>query len=205
LIRDKGVTYFISSSVLRSWDLRNPTHKKKTSKSIVPPELNSSFIDPTSLQGSRRPRGIISLAGGTGPSAGLIFALGADSRVHTFDLPTLSPHINSFSHQNLQTNSFYVGLSVSSCGRWLASGGSGSIGNSFLFDVENACRPGSSLPSAIELKGQVGEVGAVDWAQDMLATCTDDGTVRTWRPDLEIYTKCRSQPEESQWDWKWSI
>ncbi|KAF4619114.1 hypothetical protein D9613_005542 [Agrocybe pediades] len=198
----------ISSSshdgVLRSWDLRRPTQKRKTKKLPVPTELDASLIDPTSQQGSRRPRGIISLASGVGPSAGLIFAFGADSKIHTFDLPTLSPHRNSFSHPNLQTNSFYVGLSVSPCGRWLACGGSPTMGNCFLFDIENASRPEWSLPPAVELKGQLGEVGAVDWAHDVLATCTDDGTVRTWRSDPQIYSRCQAQPEESRWDWKWS-
>ncbi|KDR83394.1 hypothetical protein GALMADRAFT_235500 [Galerina marginata CBS 339.88] len=190
---------------LRSWDLRQPsTPKKKSSKIQVPPELQASFLDPTSLRGSRRPRGIISLANGTGPSAGLIFGIGADSRVHAYDLPTLAPRRNTFSHENLQANSFYVGLSVSPCGRWLACAGSGNLGNTFLFDVENACRSASVAQRGVELKGQLAEVGAIDWAENALATCSDDGTVRIWRPDLETHIKCREQPEESKWDWSWS-
>lgn len=110
-----------------------------------------------------------------------------------------------FAHENLQTSSFYVGLSVSPCGRWLACGGSSHKGNSFLFDVENAARPGSRPQQGIELQGQKGEVGAVDWAQNMLATCTDDGTVRIWRPDIDARMKCLENPEESRWDWSWSV
>lgn len=143
------------------------------------------------------------MATGTGPSAGLIFAIGADSRVHTYDLPTLATQRNAFQHNNLQTNSFYVTASVSPCGRWLACGGSGNKGNSFLFDVENASRPTAVVQRGIELQGQAGEVGAVDWAQDMLATCVDDGTVRIWRPDIGTSMKCTDSPEESRWDWSW--
>lgn len=145
------------------------------------------------------------MTAGTGPSAGLIFALGADSRIHTYDFSTLTTQRNMFAHENLQTSSFYVGLSVSPCGRWLACGGSSHKGNSFLFDVENAARPGSSPQQGVELQGQKGEVGAVDWAQDMLATCTDDGTVRIWRPDIDVRMKCLDNPEESRWDWSWSV
>ncbi|KAF8974630.1 WD40 repeat-like protein [Flammula alnicola] len=193
--------------ILRYWDLRKPSspRKAKASKPAVPSDLYSSPIDPTTLCGSRRPRGIISLASGTGPTAGLIFGIGADSRVHTYDLPTLTAQSNTFSHEHLQTSSFYVGLSVSPCGRWLACGGSGNTGNSFLFDAENACRPGSITQRGVELRGQTGEVGAVDWAQNMLATCTDDGTVRVWRPDLEMHVKCLENSEESKWDWSWSM
>ncbi|KAF8901681.1 WD40-repeat-containing domain protein [Gymnopilus junonius] len=200
----------ISSSsfdgIIRSWDLRQPsTPKKKSSKPQIPQELHSSLLDPTTLHGSRRPRGIISMAPGKGPSAGLLFAIGADSRVHTYNLSTLSPQTTSMFHDNLKVTSFYVGLSVSTCGRWLACASSGTPGSSFLFDVVNASWPCSTTQKGVELKGQAGEVGALDWAPDALATCSDDGTVRIWRPDLETHIKCREQPEERKWDWNWSM
>ena len=198
-------TELLLPRILRCWDIRqSSTSKTRTiADSILLTELYSSPADPTVLQGSRRPRGIISLARGSGPSAGLIFAIGADSRVHTYDVPTLTPQRNSFQHENLQTNSFYVGLSVSPCGRWLACGGSGTKGNSFLFDVENACRPFLPAQRAVELTGQTGEVGAVDWGRDMLATCADSGTVRIWRPDVVTCRHCQEHPEECKWDWSW--
>lgn len=181
-----------------------PLRKSKSSKLVNPTELYSSPIDPATRHGSKRPRGIVSLASGTGPSAGLIFAIGTDSRIHTYDLPTLTAQVNMFSHENLQTSSFYVGLSVSPCGRWLACGGSAKRGNSFLFDIENAGRPGFMPRRGVEFKGQAGDVGAVDWAQDALATCVDDGVVRIWRPDVETSARCLESPEESRWDWLWS-
>ncbi|KAF8803836.1 WD40 repeat-like protein [Phlegmacium glaucopus] len=193
--------------ILQYWDLRIPTPRKKgTSKPKAPLSLYSSPIDPTTLHGSRRSRGIISLTSGSGPSAGLLFALGADSRIHTYDLPSLAAQRTVYTHDNLQANSFYVGLSMSPCGRWLASGGSGKKGSTFLFDVGNASRPGSVSQQGSELKGQqTGEVGGIDWARNMLATCIDDGTVRVWRPDLETYLDCIENPEERRWDWTWSM
>lgn len=56
----------------------------------------------------------------------------------------------------------------------------------------------------VELQGQSGEVGAVDWAEGMLASCADDGTVRVWRPDLEVYRECEGDPERMKWDYCWA-
>lgn len=163
---------------------------------------------------------------GTGPSRGLLFALANDSRVHTYDLASLEPlsgHTDdistdmwSYSHEGMRTNSFYVRAAVSPCGRWLANGGA-EKGSVFLFDVscserermEAAARSDNPAVSArqrgVELRGQKGEVGAVDWAEGMLATCADDGTVRIWRPDLEVSRRCGHEPEEMQWNWSWAI
>lgn len=161
------------------------------------------------MNGSR-PRGIVSLASGHGPTSGVFFGLGADSRVHTYTFPRLEAQESvEFAHEHLQSSSFYVGLSVSPCGQWLASGGgTGLKGSAFLFDVTNATRPWrerSGGLEGIELEGQQGEVGAVDWGQDMLATCSDDGIVRIWRPDVEIRRKCAAEPEENQWNWTWAM
>lgn len=196
-----------TSRILQYWDFRTPTTPRKqgASKPKTPLSLYSSSIDPTTLHGSRRPRGIISLASGSGPCAGLLFALGADSRIHTYDLPSLAARSTVYAHDNLQVNSFYVSLSVSPCGRWLASGASGKKGSTFLFDVENASRAGAAPQQGLELKAQTGEVGAIDWARDMLGTCIDDGTVRVWRPDLETFSSCIENPEEQKWDWTWSM
>lgn len=152
----------------------------------------------------RRSRGITSLALGCGPTAGKIFALSNDSRVHTYNprgaagLPLDVPQLNDlpYSHRHMSTNSFYVRIGTSPCGRWLASGGVN--GSAFLFDV------GAGDGSGVELRGQEGEVGALDWAKGALATCADDGTVRVWRPDLERYRTCCDNAEEEQHSWSWA-
>ncbi|TFY53510.1 hypothetical protein EVJ58_g9416 [Rhodofomes roseus] len=111
--------------VLRQWDLRLPTSKKTAKFKAVPrPVLTSA--DPTTFQGSRRARGITTLIPGTGPSAGHLFALGTDSRIHTFALPSLEPlsgylppdHADPFAytHMQMQTNSFYTHAALSPCG-----------------------------------------------------------------------------------------
>ncbi|GJE84910.1 WD40 repeat-like protein [Phanerochaete sordida] len=214
--------------ILREWDLRYLGVKKRTrdpSKIAAAKCTYISSADPTTYGDTRRARGISSLAPGAGPSRGLLFALANDSRVHTYDRGSLEPlsgHTRepasdawAYGHEGMRTNSFYVRAAVSPCGRWLANGGA-EKGSVFLFDVAcserermRAVRTGDPGVSArmkgVELRGQKGEVGAVDWAQDMLATCADDGTVRIWRPDLDVSRRCESEPEEMKWNWSWAV
>jgi denticleless len=193
-------------SILRYWDLRQPTRKSRSTKPHTPSALYTTATDPTALDHSLRPRGITSLALGTGPTAGLIFALGADSRIHTYTAPTLEPLTKKvYAHKNMQTNSFYVKLAVSPCGRWLASGCGGNDGSAFLFDVSGAASPGvADGAGGVELRGQQKEVGSVDWAEGELATCADDGTVRVWRPNVEVYRQCL-EDEAAFRDWSWQF
>ncbi|KAG6844112.1 hypothetical protein H0H87_009718 [Tephrocybe sp. NHM501043] len=214
LIYPEMGTYGVVSSgsfdgVLKYWDLRLPILTKRSGKRKVPTNLYSSPNDPTTFHGSRRSRGIVKLSAGTGPTAGLVFGLGADSRIHVYDLMSLDPLSTGYSHENMQTNSFYVGLALSPCGRWLATGGGASgtdaEGSTFLFEVGNAGRPShpGNSQAGIQLKCQQGEVGAVDWAAHTIVSCADDGTVRAWRPDIGTYRECMEDPEEKRWDWTW--
>jgi len=182
--------------MLRLWDLRQATPASKAKKSpkkraAIQPAAMSSF-DPTTVEGSRRARGLASIVSGTGPTYGLLFGLGVDSRVHTYAASTLLPLSpkGTFKHPNMNTNSFWVRLAISPDGRSIVSGSSvtGKGASAFLFDVSQTVMATPSILSdtaGVELHGQKGEVGGVDWAQDMLATCTDDGTVRVWRFDPE--------------------
>ncbi|KAM5535712.1 hypothetical protein V8D89_010699 [Ganoderma adspersum] len=221
----------ISSSafdgILHLWDLRQPTttkRKKPRTTKTRPVPLYTSSCDPTTYGGTRRPRGITALAEGSGPTTGLLYALGIDSRVHTYsalDLEALSGHVRpaldaqdpyAHTHTRMQTNSFYVKLATSPCGRWLASGNAAD-GCAYVFDVANkaSAAPAREVGAGrreweggIELRGQTGEVGAMDWAEGMLAMCADDGTVRVWRPDVEVARRCAEEPEEMKWEWSWA-
>lgn len=167
----------------------------------------------------KRARGISSIAFGTGPSVGRIFALTEDSRIHTYNslgaagMPLDVPQPDHmYQHRHMLIRSFYVRLAVSPCGRWLACGGAS--GSAFVFnaaskpdvDVGTDARPGEDVKegesvTGVELKAQDGEVGAVDWADDTLAACGDDGTVRLWRPDLERSETCKSDPNGAGFGW----
>ncbi|KAL1740215.1 WD40-repeat-containing domain protein [Schizophyllum fasciatum] len=196
-----------ADGILRYWDLRDPKPARRTKRAKafeISEPLSMSSVDPTISHGARRPRGIASIASGHGPTASLLFALGLDSRIHTYSANTLDPLPFSCAHDRMQTNNFYLGLDLSPCGRWLASGSTGGQGRAFLYDVANAGRPRRVLTAGVELKGQSGDVGAVSWARDSLATCADDGTVRVWRPDVERHRQCQANPADAQWLWSWT-
>ncbi|KAH9853682.1 WD40-repeat-containing domain protein [Lenzites betulinus] len=215
-----------SEGILNLWDVRLPSDNTTTTRSKAkrPPKQQRpkplfTSGDPTTYAGARRGRGLTTLALGTGPSAALVFALGIDSRVHTYTLPTLVPlsgHGASvsmvdesylYADPRMKTASFYVRMAASPCGRWLATGG-GNEGRAYLYDISTAGRVGgigsAGWGAGVELRGQKGEVGAVDWAEGMLATCADDGTVRVWRPDIDLSRRCREDPQEMGWNWAWS-
>lgn len=197
--------------ILRLWDLRQPISvpRAKGQKGLVQPATMSAF-DPTITEGARRARGLASVVAGTGPTSGLLFGLGVDSRVHTYAASTLLPlsQKGTFKHPNMH-NSFWVRLALSPDGKSLVSGSSGTDkgASAFLFDVSRtALAAPPILPDSggVELPGQKGEVGGVDWAHDMLATCSDDGTVRVWRRDPEIRQKC-DVDADARWEWTWGI
>ncbi|RPD61859.1 WD40 repeat-like protein [Lentinus tigrinus ALCF2SS1-7] len=216
-----------SDGILKLWDARLPSNDvpKKPSRNpkVSRPTALFTSSDPTTYGGTRRARGITTLAAGSGPTAGLLYALGTDSRIHTYSVPWLDPlsgvppielgthDPHAHTHPNLQSNSFYVRLAGSPCGRWLAAGNAVD-GRAYLFDVASAASAARARDvgrfgweGAVELKGQTGEVGAMDWAEGMLATCADDGTVRVWRPDVEVARRCVDEPEEMKWEWSWTL
>jgi denticleless len=146
----------------------------------------------------------------------LLFALGADARVHTYCASSLEPlptAIGSLGHPALSATSFYVRAAMSPCGRWLATGCAGAAGSAFLFDVAGLGRAAArasvparaALTDGVRVRAQAGEVGAVDFARDgLLATCADEGTVRAWRPDAAVAARCRADPNEERLDWAWA-
>jgi denticleless len=210
------VTVFLThkGSMLRLWDLRQASPpasrvKKSPNKRAIQPPAAVSAFDPTTVEGGRRARGLASIVSGTGPTYGLLFGLGVDSRVHTYAASTLLPLSPKgiFKHPDMNTNSFWVHLAISPDGRSIVSGSSGTAkgGSAFLFDVSQTAMAAPSISpdtAGVELLGQKCEVGGVDWAQDMLATCADDGTVRVWRFDPETRQRCDLEAD-AQWTWTW--
>ncbi|GJJ07363.1 hypothetical protein Clacol_001565 [Clathrus columnatus] len=183
-------TLLIRYRKLRHWDLRYV----KDCWTVT--DLGGNLDDPTLASGLRS-RGVSGLALGSNLSAGYIWSIAADSR---YTLPLKAPYSyqpKAFSHPNLTVKSFYVKLAASPCGRWLACGSSS--GGTYIWDVNDR-----SSSSPIELISSTKEVGSLDWAFDTLATCCDDGTVRIWRPNLDIASQCRANPEEEKWNWFWS-
>jgi denticleless len=197
----------VEFSILRCWDIRYLPHKKaKVTKAKKIPFLRQSSSDGSLAHGARRPRGIVSTCQGSGPTAGLLFALSADSSIHTYDLSSLEPQGPCYTHENLQISTFYIGLSISPCGQWLASGTVTNLkskGSCLLFDARGAGRGVYDILPGVELTCQEGEVGTVDWADGQLAACSDDGLIRIWRPDAGVYKRCLESPDTMSRNWNW--
>lgn len=77
-------------------------------------------------------------------------------------------------------------MSIRSDGDQLVTGGRD--GGVHVWDVSEVGKPGRSLvtgerrpPVARLVEGHAGDVGAADFGYDIVATCSDDARVRTWR------------------------
>ncbi|KAI9507689.1 WD40-repeat-containing domain protein, partial [Russula earlei] len=213
-LSDRLISSGSFDGMLRLWDLRRlnpPTQAKSRKKRTAQPAAMSAF-DPTIVEGARRARGLASVVAGTGPTHGLLFGLGMDSCVHTYAASTLLPlsQKGTLKHPNMNVNSFCIRLALSPDGTSLVSGSCGTDkgASTFLFDVSQiAAAAPPILPdtAGVELPGQKkGEVGCVDWGQDLLATGSDDGTVQVWRFNPEIRQRCDVEAD-MRWTWTWGI
>ncbi|KAI0320261.1 WD40-repeat-containing domain protein [Amylostereum chailletii] len=194
------------------WDLRSSERHLRRDDDIdfMGPETLIKGAHDDASQTPARGRGKKTKLG-SGLTSGLLFGLGIDSRIHTYATPTLNPlpaDTNCFTHPDMMTNSFYSRLSVSPDGRWLASGSTKTTvgGSAFAFDVAHAGRvnPGPVSTQGVRLTAHSGEVCAVDWANDSLATCADDGSVRIWRNDPEVRWRCEADCNQAS-DWAWGV
>ncbi|KAG9027705.1 hypothetical protein FRB95_007437 [Tulasnella sp. JGI-2019a] len=197
-----------ANGIIKLWDLRQTQTRQQcptalSYSSSFENSEDSSFSSSTASLASSRARGIVSLA--LTPCGSTIYALSSGSQIHPYSALTLSipecpGFAEPFSDPRLRASGFYIRVAVSPCGNWLASGSSG--GDAFLWEIERVGQTTRAPP--VVLKGVQGsvETTCVDWgAGGMLATCSDDGTVRTWRPDPVRAETCRQDPEASSWNW----
>ena len=86
--------------------------------------------------------------------------------------------IQEYRQKDLDTNSFYIGLDISPCGQYLASGSRDS--NVYIWDCLNPLKN-------YRLLGHKAETTAVAWSPRglELASCSDDMTCRIWEPSTE--------------------
>ena len=74
-----------------------------------------------------------------------------------------------FSSPSFLSSSFYIRLSISPCGRYLAAGSSGSGFKTHIWDLktQQSSRLFSTTKTAsVALDGHTAEVGGLDWAND---------------------------------------
>ncbi|ODN83797.1 hypothetical protein L198_07693 [Cryptococcus wingfieldii CBS 7118] len=180
--------------IVKLWDLRFPA---PTPRSPNPrPSCTSSGVLPDcTLSGdspSKRPRSINAMV--ESPSTGDIYALCGDSKVHvirpsaalspeemaeaTLDQVAEAIQPQKFTHPDLLINSFYIRLSISPDGRYLAT--SSPRSGQLAWDTQ-------SPNVAAETYGWKGrEVGAMDWGKEVLAVSGDDCGAHLYRYKPEV-------------------
>lgn len=120
---------------------------------------------------SRRPRSVNALC--EDPRTGDLYALCGDSQVHVLrpsaasaadPLEAILPH--KYAHPDLLTRSFYIRMSISSDGRYLACGSSHA--GVMTWDTNHARHSTSVCASRLAIASNP-EVIAVDWGKDMVS------------------------------------
>lgn len=162
----------LTRSVVKLWDIRLPgtTTSQRPKASPV-----GQLPDPTvcGLNPSRRPRSVNALC--EDARTGDLYALCGDSQIHV--LRPSAVHTESISeailpykyaHPDLLTRSFYIRMSLSSDGRYLACGSSHA--GVMTWDTSHAKgTPSSILASRLPIPSESNpEVIAVDWGRDMV-------------------------------------
>lgn len=168
--------------VVKLWDIRAPGSYSNSRPRSAPFGV---LPDPTITgdRPSRRPRSVNALC--ESPTTGDLYALCGDSQIHVLR-PSASSHTSSkrvaeailprkYVHPDLLTRSFYIRMSLSPDGRYLACGSShaGVMTWDTLSDSEAHNRVHATrflLPSPQNSLPSTPEVIAVDWGKDVVSS-----------------------------------
>ncbi|KAG0026048.1 hypothetical protein BGZ82_009685 [Podila clonocystis] len=154
---------------IKYWDVRKHGSHFKVEN---PTPLQSS----TYVRTTKRSHGLVSMA--LSPDGSALYAVSSDNHVYMYNATNLGSPIRRFSGENFSCSSYYIKISVSPDGDYVATGSSKDL---YVWEVN---RP-EEQPLVFE--GPEKEVSGVDWAKDIgngtqLSACSDDATVRTWKP-----------------------
>ncbi|KAL1408905.1 multisubstrate pseudouridine synthase 7 [Vanrija albida] len=192
--------------IVKLWDIRCPdpssgSRPKATPYGVLP--------DPTILGNpSRRSRSVNALC--ESPITGDLYALCGDSQIHVLrpsaakadsdPLEAILP--KKFVHPDLLTRSFYIRMSLSADGKYLACGSSHAGVMVWDTGSGNTTVTGSRLPFPKQhSSSQEPEAIAVDWGRDILAASSDDCTTRLWRSNSEIAAALTSTHRGTESGW----
>ncbi|XP_018011741.1 denticleless protein homolog [Hyalella azteca] len=161
-----------TDGLIKMWDLRK---SHCTLRSVPVPVHTLSQPQTSSMRG---------FGWACAPSRShYLYALAMDYKIYAYHLAMPSAEPVSCYTGCLNTT-HYVRMAVSSCGRYLVSGGADGRALVWL-----TSRPG---PPVAQLTGHRGEVSAVDWGQfggDKIATCGDEGMQKIYYMDHSFYEK----------------
>ncbi|TIB84054.1 WD40 repeat-like protein [Wallemia mellicola] len=161
---------------VKLWDIR--TASGKSSKSVKP-----ASETPDMTENNGRPHGVSHLAA----DGSWLWTLCTNSIIYGYPTNNLTSEARiQLKDDELTCASFWVRMALSPDSRYLSCGSKN--GTVFSWDISNSKRAQQSQDKAVKLfhskgtNGTSNEVGSVDWADDVLASCSDDMSVRFWRP-----------------------
>ncbi|KAI1315245.1 hypothetical protein EDD11_001077 [Mortierella claussenii] len=146
-----------------------------------PTPLATSIYTPI----TKRAHGMTSMA--LSPDGSALFAVSSDNHIYMFNTMVLSSPVERFGGSGFTCSSYYIKISVSPDGNYVAAGSSKDL---YVWEIN---RPDKK---PLIFHGHEREVTGVDWAKDLgngtqLSGCSDDATVRTWRPNRILAEECR--------------
>ncbi|KAK3846127.1 MAG: WD40-repeat-containing domain protein [Linnemannia gamsii] len=163
---------------IKYWDVRK--HGTYFKHDYPTPLLTSKYTPTT-----RRAHGMTSMA--LSPDGSALYALSSDNNIYMYNTTALGHPVERFGGSNFACSSYYIKISVSPDGNYIASGSSKDL---YVWETN---RP---QKKPLIFQGHEREVTGVDWAKDLghgteLSGCSDDAKVRTWKPNGELVQECR--------------
>ncbi|KAF8930610.1 hypothetical protein BGZ58_008126 [Dissophora ornata] len=163
---------------VKYWDVRkHGTYFKHD----FPSPLDTSTYTPV----TKRAHGMTSMA--LSPDGSALYAVSSDNHIYMFNTASLGSPVERFGGSDFTCSSYYIKISVSPDGNYVAAG---SCKDLYVWEVN---RP---RKKPLIFHGHEREVTGVDWARDLgngtqLSGCSDDATVRTWKPNRDLVEECQ--------------
>ncbi|KAF9952136.1 hypothetical protein BGZ72_006510 [Mortierella alpina] len=162
---------------VKYWDVRK--HGSYFKHDHPKPLQTSSYTPLT-----KRAHGMTSMA--LSPDGSALYAVSSDNHIYMYNTTSLCGPVERFGGSNFTCSSYYIKISVSPDGNYIAAGSSKDL---YVWEVN---RPDKK---PLIFHGHESEVTGVDWARDLgngtqLSGCSDDATVRTWRSNGELVQEC---------------
>ncbi|ORZ27124.1 WD40-repeat-containing domain protein [Lobosporangium transversale] len=134
---------------------------------------------------TKRAHGMTSMA--LSPDGSALYAVSSDNHIYMFNTTVLGGPVEQFGGSDFMCSSYYIKISVSPDGNYVAAG---SCKDLYVWEVK---RPDKK---PLIFHGHEREVTGVDWAKDIgdgtqLSGCSDDATVRIWRPNKPLVEECQ--------------
>ncbi|KAG0231002.1 hypothetical protein BGX31_005671 [Mortierella sp. GBA43] len=165
-------------SSIKYWDVRkHGTYFKHD----FPTPLETSTYAPT----TKRSHGMTSMA--LSPDGSALYAISSDNHIYMYNTTALGAPVEQYGAPGFSCSSYYIKVRVSPDGNFIAAG---SCNNLHVWEVNSPKR------QPLVFHGLEKEVTGVDWAPDVgngtqLSGCSDDATVRTWKPNRELVQECQ--------------